>query len=57
MDVDGLLGALGRIFLPERVDQPIVRDDLVRMQEQYGEERTLLRSPWFRDVNAFGRPA
>jgi len=30
-----------RLLAPERVDQPVARDDLVRVQQQAGEERRL----------------
>ena len=38
------LTGLGRVVLPERVDQPVGGDDLVRMQQQDRQERALLRA-------------
>ena len=38
VDLDGVLGAVRRRIAPQGVDQPVGRDDLVRMQEQQFEE-------------------
>jgi hypothetical protein len=34
----------GRLDAPELIDQPVARDDLVRMQEQESEQRPLARA-------------
>src|SRR5215216_8111920 len=34
---------LGRALAPQRLDQAIARDDLVRMEQQNAEEQSLLR--------------
>jgi hypothetical protein len=41
------VGVLWRVVLPERVDQPVDGDGLVRLQEECGEERALLRAAQF----------
>ena len=42
VDLKRLLRRLRRLVLPERLDQAVSRDDLVRMEKQESEERTLL---------------
>jgi hypothetical protein len=37
-------GGVGRRSVPELVDQPVTRDDAVRMQQQERKERSLLRA-------------
>ena len=37
--LDRVAGRIRRILAPERVDQGVARDDLVRLQQQGGEER------------------
>ena len=39
-----LLGGVRRALLPQGVDQPVPRHDLIGMEEQHGEERPLLRA-------------
>src|SRR5581483_1119180 len=39
-----LVRRLRRVVLPEGVEQPVLRDDLVRVQQQDGQERPLLRA-------------
>ena len=40
--LQGLLRRVRRVVLPERVDQPVTGDDGVRVEEQRGQQRTLL---------------
>ena len=35
--------SLGRLVAPQRLDEALARDDLVRVEEQVGEQRALLR--------------
>jgi hypothetical protein len=35
----------GRAFSPERVDQAVDRDGLIRVQEEHGQHGSLLASP------------
>jgi hypothetical protein len=42
VDVDAVEGARRRRFLPERVDQPVTRDDLAGVEEKECEQRPLL---------------
>ena len=44
VSVERLLDARRRPLAPERVDQPVARDDLVRVQHEHGEQRALLRA-------------
>ena len=44
VDLERLLGRLGRLVLPERVGQALGGDGLVRVQEKHREERTVLRA-------------
>ena len=44
VDLQGALGAAGRVVLPEAVDGRLARDDLVRVQEQQREQEPLLRT-------------
>ena len=46
VDLDELLCGSGWLIPPELVDQPIARHDLVRVQEQHGEQRALLWRPY-----------
>lgn len=45
IDLDRVGGQPGRPIAPHEVNQTIDRDDLVRVEEQDREERTLLRGP------------
>jgi hypothetical protein len=40
--LDGLAGSLGRLLAPKRVDQPLVGDDLARVQQQHRQQPALL---------------
>ena len=40
--MDAVEGARGRVFVPERVDQAVGRDDLAGAQEKHNEQRSLL---------------
>jgi hypothetical protein len=41
MHLEGLLRSRGRLVAPQCLDQPIARDDLVRTQQQDGEQEPL----------------
>ena len=43
-DLEGILGPRGRLLAPERVDQALAPDDLVRVQQQQGEQGALARA-------------
>src|SRR4029453_8995530 len=43
VDLQRLRRGLGRIALPDRVDQPVLRDDAVRLEEEHREQGPLLR--------------
>lgn len=45
VDLDRLPRARGRVIVPEAVDQPVDRDDIVPVEEEEGEERALLPRP------------
>ena len=45
VDLQRLGRSRRRVFSPEKVDRPLARDDLVRVQEQEYEEQALLRRP------------
>jgi hypothetical protein len=42
-DLESVLNARRRVLAPERIDQRVPPDDLVRMQEQEGQEGALAR--------------
>ena len=42
--LDRVSGGSGRVLTPDVVDQPLDRNDFVRMQEQHGEHDALLRA-------------
>jgi hypothetical protein len=42
VDLERRDGRAGRVLSPQRVDEPVARDDGVRVQEQQGEQRALL---------------
>jgi hypothetical protein len=44
VDVQRLVGALGRVAFPERIHEPVLRDNLVRVQQQHGQQGALLRA-------------
>ena len=44
VDAQGSRGVTGRVYSPELVDQALAGNDLVRMEEEGGEEGALLRS-------------
>src|SRR6266480_2675158 len=41
VDLEGLLGRVRRLFLPQRLHQPILGDDPVRVQEKHRQQRAL----------------
>src|SRR5437868_4720151 len=41
VDLHGLLRGLGRLVLPKRVDQAAGRDDAIRLQQEYRQQRAL----------------
>ena len=45
VDLDALRRFRRRLLAPELVDQAVDRDDLVRVHQQRGQERALLRRP------------
>jgi hypothetical protein len=52
--LESLLRSLGRIVLPQRVDQPACRDDIVRIKEQHRQKCALLPAAEIEDP-AIGR--
>ena len=40
--LERLLGRLGRLVLPQRIDQPVARNHPIGLEEQQREERALL---------------
>ena len=51
VDLDDLRGRRRRLVAPELVDQAVNRNDLVRPQQEDGEQRTLLRSSERQDTS------
>ena len=43
--IQRVTGGRGRLFAPQHVNQAVPRDDLVSVEEQYGEQRALLPAP------------
>ena len=42
VDLERFLCRLRRVVLPQRVDQPVIRDNVVGIEEQHGEQGALL---------------